>query len=529
MSANVVGALIALMILFGAVVTVIAFFCFESAFKQEYSTTTYHMARSASLNVNGDHIDNYLNGEWAEEYEDTRERLDKNCKALNVSLLYVIKVDTSDYNSFLSVFNVVYNDVDNTKYTPWALGYKQNTTNEEYRQKYIQIYENGSSYETVFRFHTSNGSHPHITTLVPVKNSANNVTSLLCIQRPIREMEEAFAPYFLFITLGVVLMAAVIITISTLFIRKAIINPVTKVSKETMRFAKESTSAAPLGEISKYEDILNLARSIDSMEKEMVSYIENITKITAEKEKIGAELSIAAQIQKQSLPDVFPAFPDRSEFDIYALMEPAKEVGGDFYNFFLVDDDHLALAIADVSDKGVPAALFMMVTNILISERAKMYNDPAEVLNYVSKDLYEHNRSGMFVTIWLGILELSTGKLVSSNAGHEDPILYRNNGSWMVVKEKHGFIAGAMDVANYQNQTIFLHKGDKIFVYTDGLSEAKNATREMFSTTRILKSLSQHKQDTPKDILAGVRKDVDEFVGEAPQFDDLTMLCLEYK
>ena len=210
-------------------------------------------------------------------------------------------------------------------------------------------------------------------------------------------------------------------------------------------------------------------------------------------------------------------------------MDPAKEVGGDFYNFKFVDDDHLAIIIADVSGKGVPAALMMMVTNILIANRAKMGGKPSQTLEYANKDLYDHNSSSMFVTAWLGILELSTGRLVSANAGHEDPVVYRKGGLFMPVEEKHGFVLGTMADSKYINQEIILNKGDKLFLFTDGLTEATNANGQQYRPARMLRALNAHKEEHPEELLNSVRKDVNDFVKDAPQFDDLTMLCLELK
>lgn len=529
MSFNVIAALVGLMFVFGSAIGVVGYYSFENSFKREYATTTFHMARSVTLDVNGDHIDNYLNHEYVDEYNTTAEKLQNNCYALNVSVIYVIKVDTSDYGRFVSVFNLVYNDVDNTNYTPWELGFERNTTNNEYRKKYQSLYEQKSEYETIFRIRTTDGQHPHITTMVPLKNTNGNTVSILCVQRPVKEMRKAYTPYFLYIVIGIGGMGLAIVTVSILFLRKSVIKPIQKVSREATRFAKDSSKNQPLGKISRYEDIMNLARSIDSMEIETVEYIQNITKITAEKEKMGVELNIASQIQQSSLPSPIGAFKDRNEFEVFASMDPAKEVGGDFYNFFLVDNDHLALVIADVSDKGVPAALFMMVTNILISERAKMLKDPAAVLEYVNNDLCEHNQSSMFVTVWLGILEISTGKLVSCNAGHENPIVYRHDKLFEVINEKHSFVLGGIKGIKYENREVILEKGDKVFVYTDGLVEAHNANNDQYTLNRLVKTLNENKEKHPKAILSAIRDDVDLFVKDHPQFDDLTMLCVEIK
>jgi len=240
------------------------------------------------------------------------------------------------------------------------------------------------------------------------------------------------------------------------------------------------------------------------------------------------ELNMATEIQTSMLPSTFPAFPDRSEFDIYASMDPAKEVGGDFYDFFLIDDDHLATVIADVSGKGVPAALFMMSSKILLNDHATIGGSPAQILERVNKLVYANNKAHMFVTVWLGILEISTGKLTSASAGHEYPMI-NVNGKYELLKDKHGLAIGAMPNSKYKDTEITLKKGDSVFVYTDGVAEATDANNELFGTDRTLEALNAIRAGvSQKEILAGVRSAVDAFVKEAPQFDDLTMLGLKY-
>ena len=240
------------------------------------------------------------------------------------------------------------------------------------------------------------------------------------------------------------------------------------------------------------------------------------------------ELNMATEIQTSMLPSTFPAFPDRNEFDIYASMDPAKEVGGDFYDFFLIDDDHLATVIADVSGKGVPAALFMMSSKILLNDHATIGGSPAEILERVNKLVYANNKAHMFVTVWLGILELSTGKLTSASAGHEYPMI-NVNGKYELLKDKHGLAIGAMPNSKYKDTEITLNKGDGFFVYTDGVAEATDANNELFGTDRTLEALNAIRAGvSQKEILEGVRSAVDAFVKDAPQFDDLTMLGLKY-
>ncbi|MBQ1897972.1 MAG: serine/threonine-protein phosphatase [Ruminococcus sp.] len=204
-------------------------------------------------------------------------------------------------------------------------------------------------------------------------------------------------------------------------------------------------------------------------------------------------------------------------------------VGGDFYNAFFIDDDHLAMVMADVSGKGIPGALFMMVTNILISDRAKMGGTPAEILTFVNNEICQWNRADMFVTVWLGILEVSTGRIIAANAGHDDPAVYRKGRGFAIAKEKHGFVIGGMENMRYRDHEIQLNKGDKLFLYTDGVPEATDANDKMYTIDRMVVALNEHQDCSPRQIIEGIRQSVNEFVGDAPQFDDMTMLCIELK
>ena len=529
MAASIIGAIVLLLALFGVIVSAIGYFSFRNAFRNEYAVSTYHMADTATALINGDDLQTYLEGGKAEEYERTKAELDTYCRRMNVSLIYVISVDRSDYGRFESVFNAVCNEVDNSEYTPWELGHKRDTTNDEYRRKYRAIYEEGAAYETVYRPKTTDGQHPHITTLVPVKAADGSVTGILCMQRPMRELDDVQRPYLRRIAISTLAAAIAAGAFIALFIRRQVVKPVRRVSDEAVRFAKENVKAEPLGEISNYKEILDLASSIDTMETDMVAHIEDLTKATAEKERIGTELALATRLQEAFLPSSFPAFPERGEFDIYASMDPAKEVGGDFYDFYLIDEDHLCVTIADVSGKGIPAALFMMVSKIILQSCAMLGQSAGEALMKTNEAICSNNKENMFVTVWIGILEISTGRLTCANAGHEYPAIMRRGCAFELMKDKHGVVIGAMGGAKYKEYELTLSPGDKLFVYTDGVPEAADANNEMFGTGRMLTALNAESEAGPARVLENVRAAVDGFVKDAEQFDDLTMLCLEYR
>ena len=251
--------------------------------------------------------------------------------------------------------------------------------------------------------------------------------------------------------------------------------------------------------------------------------------IAAEKERIHAELNVARKIQADALPNEFPAFPGRTDFDVYALMDPAKEVGGDFYDFFLVDETHLAIVIGDVSDKGVPAALFMMTTKTLLKARASRGGTPAEILRDVNDRLCEGNRSGMFVTVYLAILDLGTGECHSANAGHEHPALRRKGGRFELVKYAHDPMLGLVPNLSYSDRTFRLSSGDTLLVYTDGVPEAKDSGGRAYGMGQMTDALNRANDGSPAGLLNALRADIRTFVGNAPQFDDITLLAVTFR
>jgi len=284
-----------------------------------------------------------------------------------------------------------------------------------------------------------------------------------------------------------------------------------------------------LARIRPSNEIGQLSEDVSDLALEMDHHLEKIRSITAETERIGTELSLATRIQAAMLPHVFPPFPERPEFDIFASMDPAKEVGGDFYDFFLIDQDHLCMVMADVSGKGVPAALFMMAAKIILQSCAMLGGSPGRILTKTNEAICSNNQEEMFVTVWLGILEISTGKLTAANAGHEYPVLARAGGRYEVLKDRHGLVIGAMENVKYREYELQLQPGDRLFVYTDGVPEANNEKNELFGMERMLEALNRQAAASPKETLGQVRAAVDDFVQDAQQFDDLTMLCMEYR
>ena len=329
-----------------------------------------------------------------------------------------------------------------------------------------------------------------------------------------------------------VLLGIVVILASTaaLLLSKRIVKPLNAITDRVRSLGGDDLQFTMEDTYRTHDEIEVLAESFAMLSSKTLEYINEVARVSAEKERIGAELSLATRIQADMLPSIYPAFPERPEFDIYASMTPAKEVGGDFYDFFLIDEDHLCVFIADVSGKGVPAALFMMASMIILANNAQMGKTPAEILHDTNMAICANNREEMFVTVWLGILEISTGILTAANAGHEYPVIKLPNNKFELLLDKHGFVIGGINGARYKEYEVQLEPGTKLFVYTDGVPEATSKEKGLFGTDRMLDALNSADVDaTPKDILDTVHKAVDDFVCDDEQFDDLTMVCVEYK
>lgn len=323
-----------------------------------------------------------------------------------------------------------------------------------------------------------------------------------------------------------ILIIAVVVVLARRFARK-LTNPLLSLSSDVGKISGGNLNYR--AEIHDNDEIGDLAGAFNDMALSLEHYISDLTAVTAEKERIGAELDVARQIQCSMLPCIFPAFPDRNEIDIFATMNPAKEVGGDFYDFFMVDERHLAIVMADVSGKGVPAALFMVIGKTLIKDHTQPERNLGEVFTKVNNLLCEANSEGLFITAFEGVLDLVTGEFDFVNAGHEMPFVCKAGEKFVPHKIKPGFVLAGMEDMKYRAGSLTLSPGDKIFQYTDGVTEATNANNELYGMERLEKVLNTVKEKDPTEILSAVKTDIDEFVAEAPQFDDITMLCLKYK
>ena len=329
----------------------------------------------------------------------------------------------------------------------------------------------------------------------------------------------------IFVLLGVILVLGLA---GALLLSKHIVRPLSAMTERVQSLGGRDLQFFMEDTYRTGDEIEALAEAFATLSARTLQYVDQVQRVTAEKERIGAELNMATDIQASQLPRLFPAFPNLPEFDIYASMTPAKEVGGDFYDFFLIDDDHIGLVMADVSGKGVPAALFMMISRVLIKSHLQNGETPGEALENVNDQLCERNDTELFVTVWLAVLEISTGKGIAANAGHGHPALRRANGQYELVVYRHSPAVATMEGIPYKEHTFQLNPGDSLFVYTDGVAEATSAEKELFGPERMLAALNRDPDADPRVLLDNVMDGINAFVAGAEQFDDITMLCLKY-
>ena len=334
---------------------------------------------------------------------------------------------------------------------------------------------------------------------------------------------------FIMLAVTIILITSIGIGVHYRVLERTLIQPIVTLKTGTDELVgKLDSEEVFVSDIHTGDEIEALAHSVEEMDRSLKQKTRELVEITAEQERLNTELELASSIQMDMLPCIFPPFPDRSEFDIYASMKPAKEVGGDFYDFFLIDQDHLGLVIADVSGKGIPAALFMMMVKIMVQNCVLAGLGPKQALEQVNQLISEKNKESMFVTVWLGVLDIPSGKLIAVNAGHEYPILKKPGGCYELYKDRHGMAVGMMEGIRYREYELQLEPESRIFVYSDGLAEANNSEEKLFGLDRTLAALNGVPDADAEETLNAVRRAVDTFVGNAPQFDDLTMMCIVY-
>lgn len=488
-------------------------------------TTAYAYTKSAAELIDGDKIAYYL--ETGEEDDYYYEILDfLNAFRLNTDIqYYYVFVPFEDDLVYIWDANIL--KPGEMEIDVCELGYR-----EEYmeggKEATYSIYKQNPPEEIEL---VNDDKYGYIASAYsPVFNSSGEPVAVVGVDVYMPDLQANMREFLVAVVVTIMLVVLVAILLCFFFVKRKIVNPINKI-RDASRSMVENLENEESMEVSVKtgNEIEELFDSFKEMYGDVRDYINQLSVVTAEKERIGAELDVAAHIQASMLPCIFPAFPERKEIDIYATMDPAKEVGGDFYDFFMVDDRHLAIVMADVSGKGIPAALFMVIGKTLIKDHTTPGRDLGKVFTAVNNLLCEANSEGLFITAFEGVLDLVTGEFNFVNAGHEMPFVCKADGAFEPYKIRPGFVLAGMEGMRYRAGSMILEPGDKIFQYTDGVTEATNIHNELYGMERLEVILNKVKCGTSHEILPAVKADVDEFVGEAPQFDDITMLCLEYK
>ena len=488
-------------------------------------TTAYAYTKSAAELIDGDKIAYYL--ETGEEDDYYYEILDfLNAFRLNTDIqYYYVFVPFEDDLVYIWDANIL--KPGEMEIDVCELGYR-----EEYmeggKEATYSIYKQNPPEEIEL---VNDDKYGYIASAYsPVFNSSGEPVAVVGVDVYMPDLQANMREFLVAVVVTIMLVVLVAILLCFFFVKRKIVNPINKI-RDASRSMVENLENEESMEVSVKtgNEIEELFDSFKAMYGDVRDYINQLSVVTAEKERIGAELDVAAHIQASMLPCIFPAFPERKESDIYATMDPAKEVGGDFYDFFMVDDRHLAIVMADVSGKGIPAALFMVIGKTLIKDHTTPGRDLGKVFTAVNNLLCEANSEGLFITAFEGVLDLVTGEFNFVNAGHEMPFVCKADGAFEPYKIRPGFVLAGMEDMRYRAGSMILEPGDKIFQYTDGVTEATNIHNELYGMERLEVILNKVKCGTSHEILPAVKADVDEFVGEAPQFDDITMLCLEYK
>ena len=501
----------------------------------QYTERAFNTAKTAALLIDGDSIANYLISGKNEEYFAVYEALKEVKITFGLTYLYVHAGRLED-NVAIYVFDIfVEGDnpdhifdlghvLDDAEASSFDVGKQTFLTGQIEASTIVSFSEYGwlaSAYVPIF---TSNGS---VAAVLGVDLSMNKIMSDIILQ-----------------TLQILLLTIAIIIVFLLILRfiagKQILNPVMQLSKHMDSFDSENGMLNTIEFPESGSEFQTIAKSYNRMISDIKYYMENLETVTADRERIATELDVATEIQTSMLPSTFPAFPEHHEFDIHATMYPAREVGGDFYDFFLIRENTLAVVIADVSDKGIPAALFMVIAKTLIKNTAMNASfegtasfegggkSPKEVFETVNKLLCDNNDTGMFVTAFMGYLDIPSGRFTYVNAGHNPPLL-KHDDMYRYMKTDPGLMLGLMEDTVFVQEETVLCTGDMLFLYTDGITEAMNTERSLFTAGRLSEKINLYKTSNPNEIIANIKHEIDVFSDGREQADDITMLALEIR
>ena len=497
------------------------FFAVKKILSETYDTFLTQIAYTGASYFKGDKLEQYArDGLKSEEYKDTLIKLANLTENTDISFLYVIIPEMPDCKYKTYVFNVV-NTKLRHKYNPYHAGYKEDTSDASAARFKRLMEKGGMEMDSMMFSHA--GARTRIS--LALRDSTGKKVGIICVEKQMDTVTSVLKNYVRIDLLFAPIMSILFFVCFGTFIRKKFVRPIVCITKEAKDFASHDAHFSDkLKDIHSNDEIETLARSIEKMGIDIQVYIKDLMRVTTEKERISAELSVASGIQAGMLPKNFSPYPDHPGIQLYASMSPAKEVGGDFYDFFWTGKDKLWLVMGDVSGKGVPAAMFMVIAKALIRNAATLDYEPSEICERVNNQLCKENEQGLFVTCWLGCVNLATGLMKYANAAHNPPVLY-DGSNYKFLEQKSGIMLAAMEDTKYVEHEIQLQKGSRIFLYTDGVTEAQNKDRQLFGEEMLLGALAKSAALTAKEKIEAINAEVERFAGGEPQADDITALA----
>lgn len=499
------------------------FFAVKKILSETYDTFLTQIAYTGASYFKGDKLEKFAqDGLKSEEYKDTLIKLANLTENTDISFLYVVIPEMPDCKYKTYVFNVVNTKLRN-KFNPYHAGYKEDTSDSS-AARFKRLMEKGGM-EIDSSMFSQTGARTRVS--LALRNSTGKKVGVICVEKQMDTVTSVLKNYIRIDLLYAPIVSLLFFICFGAFISKKFVRPIVCITKEAKGFASHDAHFSDkLKQIHSNDEIETLARAIEKMGIDIQVYIKDLMRVTTEKERISAELSVASGIQSGMLPKNFSPYPDHHGIQLYASMIPAKEVGGDFYDFFWTGKNKLWLVMGDVSGKGVPAAMFMVIAKALIRNEATLEYEPSAICERVNDQLCAENEQGLFVTCWLGCIDLSTGQMKFANAAHNPPVLYDGD-SYKFLEQKSGIMLAAMEGSQYVQHEIQLKKGSRLFIYTDGVTEAQNKDGALFGESLLLGALAKTAALSAKETVQFVNEEVERFAGGADQADDITVLSFE--
>ncbi len=522
-----VGTLV-LLLLLGAGLGVLGSTTYKKGMMDRYQVLLESLLRLTKSQIDADDLAMCIEtGVESAKFQEEQEFLDYMKNTCSIKYVYVVKpLNTEETDNMMNVIAGV-SDEERILYADILVKLGE-LTGTEYSPEVAQMYLTRMDRSDSITYYDNTTEWGYMYTgLTPLHDKNGDPVAILSIDVAMDEIHQTLKRYNTITGVSTGLLALLSFAFTYFWLRRRIIQPIERLNASVESF-EHGNFDLELEKFKKDDELRNLALSFTDMTRRIDAYTEEVARATAEQGRISAENNVAKQIQTDILPGVFPAFPERRDFDIFASLYSSKDICGDYFDFFLIDDDHLGMVMGDVSGKGVPAAMFMVIVKTLIKNRALQGFSPAEVLQNVSEQVLEGNEAGMYATVWLAVLELSTGKGIAANAGFEHPVLCRAGKRFELQEYRHSPPVGAMEGVRFRDHGFQMEPGDALFLYSDGVKEAKNQKEENFGTARILEALNREPDATPSVLLQTMKSSIDSFCGEAQQMDDLTMLSLKY-